>query len=93
MSYGTGAIMAVPAHDQRDFEFARKYGLEIRVVIQPEGEDISSDKISEAIPAHGMMVNSGHLSGTPAGQAFDEAVAYIEGLGKGRKAVNYRLRD
>lgn len=93
MSYGTGAIMAVPAHDQRDFEFARKFGLEIRVVIQPEGEAITSENMTESVPAHGMMVNSGHLSGTPGAQAFDAAVTYLEKLGKGHHAVNYRLRD
>ncbi len=64
-SYGTGAIMAVPAHDQRDFEFARKFGLEVRVVIQPEDmEPIISDEMTESIPAKGSMVNSGEMSGT-----------------------------
>ena len=67
MTYGTGAIMAVPAHDQRDFEFARKYNLQIRVVIQPKDiPAIDADKMTEAIPALGEMVNSGPLTGTPA---------------------------
>lgn len=93
MTYGTGAIMAVPAHDQRDFEFARKFGLEIRVVIQPDGEPINPDEMTEAVPASGQMVNSGPLTGTPGDQAFDRAVERIEQLGVGHRAVNYRLRD
>jgi leucyl-tRNA synthetase len=93
MTYGTGAIMAVPAHDQRDFEFARKYGLEIRVVIEPEGMDIQADKMSEAVPAYGTMVHSGELSGTPAEQALNRVTAYLERRRLGKRAINYRLRD
>jgi leucyl-tRNA synthetase len=94
MTYGTGAIMAVPAHDQRDFEFARKYGLEVRVVIQPqEAESLDGDTMSEAVPAYGMMVNSGPLTGTSEDQAFDRTIAYLEEHGVGKQAVNYRLRD
>ncbi|HEX9028051.1 MAG TPA: leucine--tRNA ligase, partial [Anaerolineales bacterium] len=94
MTYGTGAIMAVPAHDQRDFEFARKFGLEIRVVIQPEDlPEVQVSEMTEAVPAYGTMVNSGPLSGTPADQAFDAIIAYLEERGLGKKAVNYRLRD
>ncbi len=94
MSYGTGAIMAVPAHDQRDFEFARKFGLPIIVVIQPPDESsLSSEEIESAVPAAGEMVNSGPLTGTPGDEAFSRAIAYIEELGVGKAAVNYRLRD
>jgi leucyl-tRNA synthetase len=93
MTYGTGAIMAVPAHDQRDFEFARKYDLEIRVVIEPDGMNIQSDKMSEAVPAYGTMVHSGELSGTPAEQALNRVTAYLERRGLGKRAINYRLRD
>jgi len=93
MTYGAGAIMAVPAHDQRDFEFARQYGLEVRVVIQPEGEEISAAEMTAAVPAHGVMVNSDPLTGTPGEQAFDRAVDYVEQLGVGTRSVNYRLRD
>jgi leucyl-tRNA synthetase len=93
MTYGTGAIMAVPAHDQRDFEFARKFDLEVRVVIEPEGMHIQADTMTEAIPASGTMVNSGILTGTPGEQAFDQAIAYLEERGLGKRAVNYRLRD
>ena len=94
MTYGTGAIMAVPAHDQRDFEFARKFGLEIRVVIQPaDAAPIQAEKMTESVPASGTMVNSGELTGTPAEQAFDSAVAFLEERGQGKRAINYRLRD
>jgi leucyl-tRNA synthetase len=94
MSYGTGAIMAVPAHDQRDFEFARKYGLEVRVVVQPPDVALlNGETMSEAIPANGMMVNSGSLTGTPGDQAYERACEYLEGRGIGGRAVNYRLRD
>src|SRR5205807_7322017 len=65
MEYGTGAVMGVPAHDQRDFEFAREHGLEVRVVIQPEGFQIDPDDVSEALPHEGVMVNSGPFDGTP----------------------------
>ena len=94
MSYGTGAIMAVPSHDQRDFEFARKYDLPIIVVIQPDDIDpIVAADMTEAIPAKGSMVNSGPLTGTPGDQAFDKAIAFLEERSVGKRAVNYRLRD
>ncbi len=94
MTYGTGAIMAVPAHDERDFAFARKYNLPVKVVIQPEGEVLADGATMEAaVPAHGRMVNSGELSGTPADQSFDAAVKYVEARGFGKRSVTYRLRD
>ena len=94
MTYGTGAIMAVPAHDQRDFEFARKYGLEVRIVIQPSDvEALDGATMEASVPAMGAMVNSGPLTGTPAGQAFERAIAYLEERGVGKAAVNYKLRD
>jgi leucyl-tRNA synthetase len=94
MSYGTGAIMAVPAHDQRDFEFARKYKLEVRVVIQPtEGEPLEGATMEMSVPASGVMVNSGPLTGTPGDVAFEHATAYIEERGVGKASVNYKLRD
>jgi leucyl-tRNA synthetase len=94
MSYGTGAIMAVPAHDQRDFEFARKFGIEVRVVIQPDDmEPIIADEMTEAIPAKGSMVNSGDLSGTPMEEAFPKIISFLEKKGVGKEAINYRLRD
>ena len=63
VDYGTGAVMAVPAHDQRDFEFARKYDMPINVVIQPEGEELDSATMTEAYSAPGVMVNSGEFNG------------------------------
>ena len=79
MTYGTGAIMAVPAHDQRDFEFARKYDLEVRVVVQPEEmAPLDGASMSTSVPAYGTMVNSGPLSGTPGDQAFERTLAYLE---------------
>ncbi len=94
MTYGTGAIMAVPAHDQRDFEFARKYGLEVRVVIQPtDMEPLDGATMKVSIPANGTMVNSGELTNTPSDQAFNRAIAFIEARGIGKAAVNYKLRD
>jgi leucyl-tRNA synthetase len=94
MTYGTGAIMAVPAHDQRDFEFARKYGLEVRVVIQPaDVEPLDGASMPASVPASGNMVNSGPLTGTSAGQALDAAIHYITQQGIGKAAVSYKLRD
>ena len=94
MTYGTGAIMAVPAHDQRDFEFARKFNLPIRIVIQPSDlEPIRPEDLTAAVPASGDMVNSGPLTGTPGAEAFQRAVGYLEARGLGNGAVNYKLRD
>ncbi len=95
MTYGTGAIMAVPAHDQRDFEFARKFGLPIKIVIRPQGISIleSEDDMTMAVPASGTMVNSGPLTGTPGDQSFTRAIEYIQKLGIGKAATNFRLRD
>ena len=94
MTYGTGAIMAVPAHDQRDFEFARKYGLEVRVVIQPEDmPPLDGATMPGSVPAFGRMVNSGPMTGTPGDKAFAAAVKFIEEQGTGKAAVNYKLRD
>jgi leucyl-tRNA synthetase len=94
LSYGTGAIMAVPAHDQRDFEFARKYGLEIIPVILAEGASpVTGEEMEAASTERGAMFDSGPLTGTPAEQAFDRAVAYLEERGAGKKAITFRLRD
>ena len=94
MTYGTGAIMAVPAHDERDFAFARKYGLEVRPVVQPEGETpLDGANMTEAVPAFGTMINSGPLTGTPGDRSFERTVEYLEERGLGKRAVNYRLRD
>src|ERR1700730_7472247 len=94
MSYGAGAIMGVPAHDQRDFEFARKFGIPIREVIRPEGEAPSDPATwSEAKEALGVMVNSGPFDGTPADEAIDKVTQYLEEQGIGKFMVTYRLRD
>lgn len=96
MGYGTGAIMAVPAHDERDFAFARKFGLPVISVIQPEGiEPLNGDTMSEAYVGEGMMVNSGPFDGTPThnGEAISKVIAWLEQQGIGKGAVNYRLRD
>jgi leucyl-tRNA synthetase len=86
--------MAVPAHDQRDFEFARAFGLEVRPVIQPAGADpLDGGTMTRAEPAYGTMVHSGELSGTPAERAVAATIEFLERRGLGAKAVNYRLRD
>ena len=78
MGYGTGAVMAVPAHDQRDFEFARKYGLPVDVVIQPEGEELDGATMAEAYSGEGIMVDSGVITGMPSRGALVRIVAYLE---------------
>ncbi|MTI83730.1 MAG: leucine--tRNA ligase [Firmicutes bacterium] len=93
MEYGTGAVMGVPAHDQRDFEFARKYGLPLRVVIQPEGQELQSETMSEAYTEDGLMVNSGHFDGTPNRQGIKKVINYLEENSWGSGQINYRLRD
>lgn len=93
MGYGTGAIMAVPAHDERDFAFARQYGLEIRRVIT--GPDGATGAMEEAYSSksEGEMINSGRFDGTPVDGASDKVITWLEQTGKGKRAVNYRLRD
>lgn len=93
MDYGTGAVQAVPAHDQRDFDFARKYGLPIRVVVQPEGQELDPDTMTEAYADEGILVNSGPFSGLPSAQAREKIAAWLEEQGLGKKTVTYRLRD
>ncbi len=94
MEYGTGAIMAVPAHDQRDFEFARKYNLPIRVVINPkEGEPLDPYDMKEAFTEYGVLMNSGPFSGMTSEEAIPKIVAWLEEKGIGKKSVQYKLRD
>ena len=97
MDYGTGAIMAVPAHDQRDFEFAKKFDLPIKVVVQPPDQTLDAATMTEAYPGEGVMVNSGVLDGVPAGkgkgQSVEAAIAFLESKQKGKGTSNYRLRD
>jgi leucyl-tRNA synthetase len=93
MGYGTGAVMAVPTHDQRDFEFAHKYELPMQVVIQPEGDELVDSLMSEAWEGPGRMVNSGQFDGLDNETGKDKITAYLEAQGVGKKSVNYRLRD
>jgi leucyl-tRNA synthetase len=93
MAYGTGAVMSVPAHDQRDFDFARKYGLEIVVVIDRENDPLDPETMSEAYTADGVMVNSGEFDGMPNRIAMEKIADQLEARGQGKKTVNFRLRD
>ena len=93
LDYGTGAVMAVPAHDQRDFEFAQKYRLPIRVVIQPEGKQLLAEQMLEAYTDSGLLVNSGQFNGVDNESAKEQIVAFLDNRDEGRKTVNYRLRD
>ena len=92
--YGTGAVMAVPAHDQRDFEFARKYGLPVRVVIQPdEGEPLDEAAMTGAYDGPGRAVRSGSYSGLAAEQAWERMADEAARRGIGERAVQFRLKD
>jgi leucyl-tRNA synthetase len=91
ITYGTGAIMAVPAHDQRDFDFARQLGLPIRQVIAPP--DGPQDELQSAYTGPGLMVNSGQFDGLDTKTGFDRIADFIEQKGIGERAVKYRLRD
>jgi leucyl-tRNA synthetase len=92
--YGTGAIGGVPAHDQRDFEFARRYGLPIRPVYRTEEGELDPDQMTAAIPHGGYLYRSGSWDGTPAGpEAVRKAVEWIEQKGVGKAKIGYRLRD
>jgi len=91
MEYGTGAIMAVPAHDERDFEFAKRFGIPIVEVVRPtEGKSTYPES---AFAGEGVVVSSGPYSGTTSGEAFDKISQWAEAQGVGRRATNYRLRD
>ncbi len=93
MEYGTGAVMAVPAHDQRDFEFARKYDFDIRPVIHPEEEDLNGDEMTEAYEEGGVLRNSGKFDGLSSEEGIDAITSYLEEHDLGQHAVQYRLRD
>ncbi len=93
MEYGTGAVMSVPAHDQRDFDFAKKYGLDIIVVVSPENKELNPKTMKEAYTDDGIMVNSGQFNGMPNREALNAIADYMEKNGIGKKTVNYRLRD
>ncbi len=95
MEYGTGAVMAVPAHDQRDFEFAQKYNLKVREVVQPRDSSgkRNLDTMKQAYTDAGILVNSNEFSGLDSEQAKWKITEYLEQKGLGKKQVNYRLRD
>jgi len=101
MEYGTGAVMAVPAHDQRDFEFARKYGIPVKTVIAPEenaeaiqgADPFDTGSMERAFEEYGILVNSEQFSGLPSSEARERIADYIEEKGMGTRVVNYKLRD
>ncbi len=93
MDYGTGVVMAVPAHDQRDFDFAKKYKLPIDAVISPDGGDISGDSLEAAFEAEGTMINSGIFNGLNNREALPKMIEYMAQKGIGETKVNFRLRD
>jgi leucyl-tRNA synthetase len=93
MEYGTGAIMSVPAHDQRDFEFAKKYGIPVRVVIQNGKQDLDPATMREAFVGEGVMVGSGPFDGMPNNKGKEKVADHVEKQGLGKRTVNWRLRD
>jgi leucyl-tRNA synthetase len=94
MGYGSGAVMAVPGHDQRDWEFATKYGLEIKQVIQADAQsNVECDLSLKAFTEKGLLINSGEYDGLTSAQAFDKIAEALIEQDKGRKKINYRLRD
>jgi len=93
MEYGSGAVMAVPAHDQRDWEFAHNNGLPIEQVIQPADDALEADLAQAAFTEKGVLINSGEFSGLSSAEAFDAIADWLDKAGKGRRQVNFRLRD
>ncbi len=91
--YGTGAVMAVPAHDQRDFDFAKKYAIPMKAVISVDGKDLDVNTLECAYTEPGIMINSGEFSGTPNEEGKAKIIAALEKNGCGKKTVNFRLRD
>jgi leucyl-tRNA synthetase len=91
--YGTGAVMAVPAHDERDFEFARKYNLPIRIVVTPDGKPATTDVLVDAVSNYGTLVDSGEFSGVSSEQALQRMTAYAREKGIGEGTVQFRLKD
>ncbi|MBP1734091.1 MAG: leuS [Deltaproteobacteria bacterium] len=93
MEYGTGAIMSVPAHDQRDFEFAREYGLPVIITIMPDTETLDPATMECAYEGDGKMVNSGPFNGRQNREAIPSIIDYLQEKGFGKRTVNFRLRD
>jgi len=92
-SYGTGIVMAVPGHDQRDFEFARKYHIPIKIVINPEGEELKSQEMENAYTEPGIMVNSGPFTGMKSLEGIEKTIEYMEEKQIGRRKVTFKIRD
>jgi leucyl-tRNA synthetase len=90
--YGAGMVMAVPAHDQRDFEFAKKYNIPVKIVIQPKGQEVKLP-LSKAYTSEGVLTNSGIFDGTPSKEAIQKITDYLEQKKLGKRVVNYKLRD
>jgi leucyl-tRNA synthetase len=93
MEYGTGAVMSVPAHDQRDLDFARKYGLPVIVVVSPQDEELDGSTMNVAYTGEGTMVNSGDFNGLGNREAIDAIAAFMDKNGIGKKTISFRLRD
>ncbi len=92
MGYGTGAVMSVPAHDQRDFDFAKKYDLDIIVVVKPEA-DLDPETMTDAYPGEGIMINSGSFNGINNTLALESIADYLEANHLGKRTISFRLRD
>ncbi len=93
LDYGTGIVMAVPTHDQRDFEFAKKYNIPMKLVIKPKDEDIKVEEMKEAYEGEGVLINSGEFNGLDNEEAKEKITKYLEEKGLGKKTVQYKLRD
>ncbi len=93
MDYGTGAIMSVPGHDSRDFAFAKKYGLPIKIVIDRKKEPLVPEEMDDAFTDDGICVNSGQFDGIPNREAIEKIADFAEEEGIGKREINYRLRD
>ncbi len=93
MEYGTGAIMAVPAHDQRDFEFAKKYNLPVRVIIKPKDKELKLENMEIAYEEEGIMVNSDKFNGLDSKEGKEKISDYLENKSAGKREVQYRLKD
>ncbi len=93
MDYGTGAVMAVPTHDQRDFDFAKKYDLPMKVVIQPKGKKLQTSEMRKAFVEEGIMTNSSRFDGMDSKKAIEEISKWIEQKKWGKRTINYKLKD
>ncbi len=93
MEYGTGAVMVVPAHDERDFQFAKKYNLQIKVVITPEDYELKAEKMTRAYVEEGVLIHSGQFDGMNNIDAIEEISEWMEKNGFGKRTVNYKIRD